>query len=36
MSTNDGRNHLYHVVNDFGVGMLVTRTADAIHAKVRL
>lgn len=36
MSTNDGRNHLYDVVTDLSVAMPVTRTADAIHAKVRL
>ena len=33
MNTNDGRNHLYDVVNDFDVAMLVTQTADAIHAR---
>ena len=33
MDTNDGRNHLYNVVNDFDVAMLVTHTADASHAR---
>jgi general stress protein 26 len=33
MNTNDGRNHLYDVVNDFDVAMLVTHTANAIHAR---
>jgi general stress protein 26 len=33
MNTNNGRNHLYDVVNDFDVAMLVTYTADAIHAR---
>lgn len=33
MNTNDGRNHLYDVVNDFDVAMLVTHTASAIHAR---
>ncbi len=33
MNTNDGRNHLYDVVNDFDVAMLVTQTADAVHAR---
>lgn len=26
MDTNDGRNHLFEVVNDFNVAMLVTHT----------
>jgi general stress protein 26 len=33
MNTNDGRNHLYDVVNDFDVAMLVTHTANTIHAR---
>ncbi len=33
MNTNDGRNHLYDLVNDFDVAMLVTHTANAIHAR---
>lgn len=33
MDTNDGRNHLYDVVNDFSVAMLVTHTASAINAR---
>jgi general stress protein 26 len=33
MNTNDGRNHLYDVVNDFDVAMLVTHTANGIHAR---
>jgi general stress protein 26 len=33
MNKNDGRNHLYDVVNDFDVAMLVTHTANAIHAR---
>jgi general stress protein 26 len=33
MDTNDDRNHLYDVVNDFDVAMLVTHSADAIHAR---
>jgi general stress protein 26 len=33
MDMNDGRNHLYDVVNDFEVAMLVTHTANAIHAR---
>jgi hypothetical protein len=32
MNTNDGRNHLYEVVNDFDMAMLVTQTADAKSA----
>ncbi len=33
MDTNDGRSHLYEVVNDFEVAMLVTQTAHAMHAR---
>jgi general stress protein 26 len=33
MDTNDGRKNLYDVLNDFDVAMLVTHTADAIHAR---
>ena len=33
MHTNDGRNHLYDVVSDFDVAMLVTHTGNAIHAR---
>lgn len=33
MDTNDGRNHLHDVVNDFDVAMLVTHTAYAMHAR---
>ena len=33
MNTNDGKNHLHDVVNDFDVAMLVTHTANAIHAR---
>ncbi len=33
MDTNDGRNYLHGVVNDFDVAMLVTHTATAIHAR---
>jgi general stress protein 26 len=33
MDTNEGRNHLNDVINDFTVAMLVTHTADEIHAR---
>ena len=33
MNTNDGRSHLHDVVNDFDVAMLVTHTANTIHAR---
>ena len=33
MDTNDGKKYLYDVVNDFDVAMLVTHTANAIHAR---
>ncbi len=33
MDTNDGKTHLFDVVNDFDVAMLVTHTADTIHAR---
>jgi general stress protein 26 len=33
MDTNDGRKHLYDVVSDFDVAMLVTHTPNAIHAR---
>lgn len=33
MDSNDGRNHLHDVVNDFDVAMLVTYSANAIHAR---
>ena len=33
METNDSKKNLYDVVNDFDVAMLVTHTADAIHAR---
>ena len=33
MNMNDGKDYLFGVVNDFDVAMLVTRTADAIHAR---
>ena len=33
MNTNDGRNHLHDVVNDFDIAMLVTHTANTIHAR---
>ena len=33
MDTNDGRKPLYEVVNDFDVAMLVTQSANAIHAR---
>jgi len=33
MNTNKGIQHLYDVVNDFDVAMLVTHTVDAIHAR---
>ena len=33
MDTNDGRNHLHEVVNDFDVAMLVTYSANAMHAR---
>jgi general stress protein 26 len=33
MNTNDGKNHLHDVVNDFEVAMLVTHTANTIHAR---
>jgi general stress protein 26 len=33
MDTDDGRNYLYDVVNDFDVAMLVTQSAEGIHAR---
>ncbi len=33
METNDGRKHLHDVVNDFDVAMLVTHTANGMHAR---
>lgn len=33
METNDNWNHLYDLVNDFDVAMLVTHTANGIHAR---
>ena len=33
MDTHDGRDHLYDVVNDFDVAMLVTHKANAMHAR---
>jgi general stress protein 26 len=33
MDTNDGRSHLHDVVDDFDVAMLVTHTANTIHAR---
>ena len=33
MDTKDGRNNLYEVVNDFDVAMLVTHTANTMHAR---
>ena len=33
MDTNDGRNHLHDVVNDFDVAMLVTYSTNAMHAR---
>jgi len=33
MDANNGKKHLYDVVNDFDVAMLVTTTADGIHAR---
>lgn len=33
MDTNDGRNHLHDLVDDFDVAMLVTHAADGIHAR---
>jgi general stress protein 26 len=33
MDTNDDRKNLYEVVNDFEVAMLVTHTANGIHAR---
>ncbi|WP_395006062.1 pyridoxamine 5'-phosphate oxidase family protein [Undibacterium sp.] len=33
MDTNEGIQHLYDVVNDFDVAMLVTHTVNAIHAR---
>lgn len=33
MDKNDGKNYLYDVVNDFDVAMLVTHSADTIHAR---
>ena len=33
MDMNEDRNNLYGVVSDFDVAMLVTHTADAIHAR---
>lgn len=33
MTTNDGKTHLHDVVNDFDGAMLVTHTANALHAR---
>ncbi len=33
MDTNDGRNRLHDVVNDFDVAMLATHTTNAMHAR---
>ena len=33
MNTNDGKSRLHDVVNDFDVAMLVTHTANTIHAR---
>jgi general stress protein 26 len=33
MDMNDDKNHLYELVNDFEVAMLVTQTANAMHAR---
>lgn len=33
MDTNDGRNHLYEVMKDFDVAMLVTYSVNAMHAR---
>ena len=33
MDTHDVRNHLYELVKDFEVAMLVTQTANAMHAR---
>jgi len=33
MDTNEGRKHLHEVVNDFDVAMLVTHSANAMHAR---
>ena len=33
MDTNDSKNHLYELVNDFEVAMLVTQTANTMHAR---
>lgn len=33
MDTNDGRNYLHDVVNDFDVAMLVTHTSTVMHAR---
>jgi general stress protein 26 len=33
MNTNDDMNHLYDVVNDFDVAMLVTHSSNAIHVR---
>ena len=33
MDTNDGRNYLHEVVNDFDVAMLVTYSANTMHAR---
>ena len=33
METNDGKNHLQDLVSDFDVAMLVTQTANGIHAR---
>jgi len=33
MTTNDGKTHLHDVVNDFDVAMLVTHTANGMHAR---
>ncbi|PRY96348.1 pyridoxamine 5'-phosphate oxidase like protein [Jezberella montanilacus] len=33
MNTNNSKKNLYDVVNDFDVAMLVTHTANTIHAR---
>ena len=33
MDANDGRNHLQDLVSDFEVAMLVTQTANGVHAR---
>jgi general stress protein 26 len=33
MNLNEGREHLYEVINNFDVAMLITHTASAVHAR---